>query len=86
MPSHREKFTEMQGVMFIRPKVIGTGNKHAEMRAVAQSVWGQAITKKVNIEWVLHKRKNKTKERASLMVLQLRSHLVMQRTQVQSLI
>ena len=62
MPSHREEFTEMQGVMFIRPEVFGTGNTHAETRAVAQNVWGQAITKKVNVEWVLHKRKNKTRE------------------------
>ena len=86
MPSHREEFTEMQGVMFIRPEVFGSGNTHAEMRAVAQNVWGQAITKKVNVEWVVHKRKNKTKERASLMALQLRSRFVMQRTQVQSLV
>ena len=72
--------------MFIRPKVIGIGNKHAEIRAVAQNFGEWAITKKVNLEQVLHKRKNRTKERDSLMVLWLRIRLVMQRTQVQSLV
>lgn len=71
--------------MFIRPKVIGIVNKHAGIRAVAQNVWERAIMKKVNLEWVLHKRKNRTKERDSLMVLWLRICLVMQRTQFQSL-
>ena len=72
--------------MFIRPKVIGIGNKHAGIRAVAQNVWERAIMKKVNLEWVLHKIQNRTKERDSLMVLWLRIRLVMQRTQVQSLV
>lgn len=72
--------------MFIRPKVIGIGNKHAKIRAVAQNFGERAIMKKVNLEQVLHKRKNRTKERDSLMVLWLRIRLVMQRTQFQSLV
>ena len=52
MPSCTEKCLEMQGVMFIRPNVIGLGNKYAEMRAVAQIFGEWAIMTKVDHEQV----------------------------------
>lgn len=52
MPSCTEKLMEIQGVMFIRPEVIGLGNKYAEMRAVAPHLGEWAIMTKVDREQV----------------------------------
>lgn len=48
MPSCTEKLVEIQGVTFIRPEVIGLGNKYAEMRAVAQNLGEWAIMMKAD--------------------------------------
>lgn len=72
MPSHMRQFMEVQGLVFIRPKVTGLGNKLAEVGPVAQNVWEWAIMKKVDLEQVYYKRKkmrqngkDKIKERIS---------------------
>lgn len=53
MTSYTKQFIEIQGGIFIRPRVgICLGNKYAEVRAVAENIQEWAIMKKVDLEQV----------------------------------
>lgn len=53
MTSCTKQFIEIQGGVFIRPKVaVCLGNKYAKVRAVAENIREWAIMKKVDLEQV----------------------------------